>query len=285
MIKVTGKDLRNMNTSGKNSTYIKGSLSLLYISSVVITALMTIASLAGLISRATIYPTEDLVKSFVPNDVVNLFIGLPILLGSMWLTWRGKLTGPLFWMGALFFVFYNYVGYIFATPLTWVFLLYLPLVVMSAYTFISLITSIDGEHVSHMLNGAVPEKFAGGVLAGLGLLFILRVISVLVGAVVNGTDLPKTELAVNIADFFIAPAWIIGGIQLWRRQTFGYVTGLGLLFQGSMLFVALIIFLLLQPLLTNAPFAIVDVIVVFVMGLICFIPFGLFVRGAISNNE
>jgi len=274
-----------MNTSDHNNTYLIGRISLLYISSVVITALMTIASLAGLVSRATIYPTEDLVKSFVPNDVVNLFIGLPILLGSMWLTWRGKLIGPLFWMGALFFVFYNYVGYIFAAPLTWVFLLYLPLVVLSAYTFISLVASIDGEHVSHMLNGAVPEKFAGGVLAGLGLLFILRVIGVLVGAVVNGTDLPKTELAVNIADFFIAPAWIIGGIQLWRRQTFGYVTGLGLLFQGSMLFVALIIFLLLQPLLTNAPFAIVDVIVVFVMGLICFIPFGMFVRGVIANGK
>jgi len=161
-----------MNTSGNNSTYINGSLSLLYISSIIIAALMTISSLAGLISRGTIYPTEDLVRSFVPNDVVNLFIGLPILLGSMWLTWRGKLIGPLFWMGALFFVFYNYVGYIFAAPLTWVFLLYLPLVVLSAYAFISLVASIDGKHVSHMLSGAVPEKFAGGVLVGFGLVDI-----------------------------------------------------------------------------------------------------------------
>jgi hypothetical protein len=113
----------------------------------------------------------------------------------------------------------------------------------------------------------------------------LRVIGVLAGAIFNGMDLPRTELAVNVADFFIAPAWIIGGIQLWRSQIFGYVTGLGLLFQGSMLFIALIIFLLLQPLLTSAPFAIVDVIVIFVMGLICFIPFGLFVRGIISNEK
>jgi len=226
-----------------------------------------------------------LIQSFVPNDVVNLFIGLPILLGSMWLTRRGKLIGPLFWMGALFFVFYNYMGYIFAAPVTWAYLLYLSLTVLSAYTFVSLVVSIDGESVGQKLAGAVSEKLAGGVLAGLGLLFILRVIGVIAGAVVNGTDLPRTELAVNIADFFITPAWIIGGIQLWRRQTFGYVTGLGLLFQGSMLFIALIIFLLLQPLLTSAPFAIVDVIVVFVMGLICFIPFGLFVRGAISNNK
>jgi hypothetical protein len=43
----------------------------------------------------------------------------------------------------------------------------------------------------------------------------------------------------------------------------------------------LIAFLLLQPILTTAPFALADVVVVFVMGLICFIPFGLFVRGVL----
>jgi len=274
-----------MNENDNNNTHIKGTLSLIYASSIIIVILMAIASIAGLQSRTTIYPTEELVQSFVPNDVVNLFIGLPILLGSMWLTWRGKLIGPLFWMGALFFVFYNYIGYIFAIPLSWVFLLHLILAVLSVYTFIGLTARIDGENVSQRLKGAVPEKFAGGVLVGLGLLFMLRVISVLAGAIFKGTDLPRTELAVNIADFFITPAWIISGIHLWRRQTFGYVTGLGFLFQGSMLFIALIIFLLLQPLLTSAPFAIVDVTIILVMGLICFIPFGLFVRGVISNGK
>jgi hypothetical protein len=266
-----------------NNTHVRSKLSLIYASSILIAILMTIASIAGLLYRTTVYPTEELVQSFVPNDVVNLFIGLPILLGSVWLTWREKLIGPLFWTGALFFVFYNYIGYVFAVPLNWAFLLHLSLAVLSAYTFVSLLASIDGENVHQRLNGAVPEKFAGGVLAGLGLLFMMRGIAVLVGAVFNDVDLPRTELAVNIADFFITPAWIISGIQLWRRQTIGYVTGLGFLFQGSMLFIALIVFLLLQPLLTNAPFAIVDVLVILGMGLVCFIPFGLFVRGAVSK--
>jgi len=278
------KDLKNMNTSDNNAR-IKGKFSLIYASSIIIAVLMTIASIAGLQYRTTIYPTEELIQSFVPNDVVNLFIGLPILLGSMWLTWRGKLIGPLFWMGALFFVFYNYISYTFAMPLTWAFLLHLSLAVLSVYTFISIIINIDGEAVRQRLNRVVPEKLAGGALAGLGLLFMLRVIGVLAGAISSDVDLPKTELAVNIADFFITPAWIIGGIQLWRRQTLGYVTGLGFLFQGSMLFIALIVFLLLQPILTNTPLATIDIIVVLIMGLICFIPFGLFVRGAISNGK
>jgi len=270
-----------MNThQDRNTLPLKGNITLIYFLSFLIAILMTVASVAGLQSRAVIYPTEELIRSFVPNDVVNLFIGLPILLGSMYMTWRGKLIGLLCWSGALFFVFYNYTAYVFAMPLNWAFLLHLILVVLSMYTLIGLIANIDRKAVQQRLSGSVPEKFAGGVLAGLGLLFSLRVIGIIVNAIANGTLLAETELAVNIADFLTIPAWIIGGILLWRRQAFGYVTGLGLLFQGSMLFIGLIIFLLLQPILTSAPFALVDVVVIFVMGLICFIPFALFVRGA-----
>ncbi len=37
---------------------------------------------------------------------------------------------------------------------------------------------------------------------------------------------------------FITPAWITGGIRLWRRQALGYLSGTGLLFQARCLFVA-----------------------------------------------
>jgi hypothetical protein len=246
---------------------------------------MTAASVAGLQNRGAIYPTDELIRSFVPNDMVNLLIGLPILLGSMWLAWRGKLVGLLCWTGALFFVSYNYIAYAFAMPLNWAFLLHLVLVALSVYTLIGLIADIDGSLVQQRLRGAVPERFAGGVLAGLGFLFLLRVIGVLVNAITSGVPLAETELAVNIADFLTTPAWVIGGILLWRRNAFGYVTVLGLLFQGSMLFSALIVFLLLQPFLTGAPFAVIDVIVIFVMGLICFIPFALFARGVAKSKN
>jgi hypothetical protein len=75
----------------------------------------------------------------------------------------------------------------------------------------------------------------------------------------SSADVRRTELAVSISDFLITPAWIIVGILLWRRKELGYVTGLGMLFQGSMLFIALISFLLLQPFLTTAPLVIADI--------------------------
>jgi hypothetical protein len=188
-------------------------------------------------------------------------------------------------LAALFFVLYNYIVYVFAMPLSLAFLAHLALVMLSVYTLIGLLTSIDGKGVQQQLTGAVPERLAGGVLAGLGLLFFLLVIGAIVQALISQTALAETELALHVADFLITPAWVVCGVLLWQRKAFGYVAGLGLLFQASMLFIGLIIVLLLQPFLTAAPFNLVDVVVVFAMGLICFIPFALFIRGVVSNRN
>jgi len=275
----------NTNQERNASLPIRRDLALTYAISFIIAILMAAAAVAGLLYKTIIYPSDELLQSFLPNDVANLFIGLPMLLGSMWLTRRGKLIGLLLWPGALFFVLYNYIIYVFAMPLNVAFLMHLALVTMSVYTLIGLVASIDGKVVQQRLTGAVPERLAGGVLAGLGLLFFFQVIGIIVNALTSQTPIAETELALHISDFLIAPAWVICGILLWRRKEFGYVTGLGLLFQASMLFIGLIIFLLLQPFLTAAPFVLVDVVVIFTMGLICFIPFALFIRGVVSNRN
>ncbi len=279
--------MKEMNTNQERnvSLPIRRNLTLAYALSLVITFLMTAAAVSGFLYRTVIYPTDELLQSFLPNDVVNLFIGVPILLGSMWLARRGRLIGLLFWPGALFYVLYNYIAYVFGMPFNVAFLLYLTLVTLSAYTIIGLVASFDGTAVQQRLTGVVPERVGGGVLAVLGILFSLRVIAVFVGALVNQTPVAKTELSVLVSDFMINPAWIIGGVLLWRREALGYVTGIGLLFQASMLFIGLIFFMLLQPLLTDTPFILVDVVVVFIMGLVCFIPFALSVHGVVSNRS
>jgi hypothetical protein len=46
-------------------------------------SLVIAISVVGLLFQATIYPIDELRRAFVSNDVVNVFIGLPILLGSI----------------------------------------------------------------------------------------------------------------------------------------------------------------------------------------------------------
>ena len=59
------------------------SLTLVTISSLAIALIIAVVSVAGLLFQPVIYPAGELLQTFVPNDVINLVVGLPILLGSM----------------------------------------------------------------------------------------------------------------------------------------------------------------------------------------------------------
>ena len=273
-----------MNSRNENNLPIKHNLKLVYALSLIILSLMTLASISGIFFQSSIYPTDELLGTFISNDVVNLLVGLPIMLSSIFLSMRGKVLGLLFWPGALFFVLYNYIIYVLAMPFNAAFLLHLTLVTLSLYTTIILVENIDEKKIRQQLTGKVFEKLTGGILVGMGFLFLLQVIGIMGTSLVNHTIITGTDLATHVSDFLISPALVIGGVLLWRRKDFGYVSGLGLLFQVSMLFIGLIVFLIIQPFLTGTPFLLVDVLVVAIMGLICFIPLTLFIRGIRSGT-
>ncbi len=239
---------------------------------------MTALSLAGLLFPLAIYPSEDLRQSFVANDVVNLVIGLPALLGALWLARRGKLPGLLGLPGALFYVTYNAIAYAAAMPLTWPFFVHLALAILSALAIFLHLSSVDGAAVQARLQGRVAERLGAGVLMGFGALFFLRAVAEFFDGAANWA-----AFGVLVADGLTTPFWILGGLSLWRKQPLGYVSGAGLLFQASMLFIGLLAFFILQPFAAGVPFPLADFVVILVMGLIVFVPFGLFLRGAASS--
>ncbi|HNT77011.1 MAG TPA: hypothetical protein PKH77_18530 [Anaerolineae bacterium] len=263
---------------------ITRSLTLVYGLSLAVAILMTGASVAGLLAPDALYPTAVLRQSSVPNDAVNLLLGLPILLGVMALTRRDKLLGLLFWPGALLYVLYNTLAYVFAMPFGWMTALYAALALLSAATPVALIARVDREAIRRQFADAVPARVPGGALVGFGALFLLRGAGLVANALSGQAVLLPTEGALLIADTVFSVAWIVGGVLLWRRQALGYVLGAGLLFQASALFVGLILVLLLRPLLTPAPFVLADVIVIVGMTLICLAPFALFTRGVLLQQ-
>jgi hypothetical protein len=264
---------------------IKRNLKSAYALTWVITLLLAGASLAGLLTWGGLYPSEELRQSLLPNDVVNLLVGVPILLISLRLTRGGKLRGLLLWPGAMVYVLYNYIAYLVALPLSGMTAVFLALVGLSVYTLVDLFASIEIGAVGDQLDGKVPARTAGGILAVFGILFIFRVIFLAVSAQISEMPIEPIELGTLIADLVISPLMVVGGVLLWRRKSFGYAAGLGLLFQASMLFIGLIMLMLLQPMLTDASFVLMDVLVVAVMGLVCFVPFGLYLRGVRQVEE
>lgn len=269
-----------MNQSDAGAIHISKSI---YRYSLLIGLLMLGVSLVGLISPNKIYPTVEMRYSFLANDVVNLCIGLPILLLSMRYAQRGKLVGWLLWPGALLYVLYNYIAYLFGVPVGGITFGYIVIISLSGYLIFCLIRSIDTAFVRQMLEAVAPVKSAGGIMILFGAGFIIRAFNILFLAITRRTALSPLEIGVLIADIIVSILWIIGGYMLLRRMDLGYACGLGLLFAASMLFVALVVYLLLQPLLSGAPFALVDVLIVSLMGAICSIPFILFLRGAAQS--
>jgi hypothetical protein len=261
-------------------------LTLAYGASFLIAFIMTVASIVGLLYQAVLYPTGELLLSFVPSDTFNLVIGLPILLGSMWLARRGELVGLLCWPGALFYVLYMYIPYVIGVPFNVLFLAYLVLVALSAYTLIGLVASIDGEAVRQRLAGLVPARASAGILLGLAILIIVRQTAVIVTALAGQTPVDLPELSSWVADFTLAvPLLLGGGIQLWRRQALGYVAGAGLLLGYGVLALSLIPFMVLQSRYTASPLDVGGIVVILVMAALCFIPFMFFVRGATSERN
>jgi hypothetical protein len=248
--------------------------------SLVVALVMAAVSLAGLLLPANLYPTEELRRAFLANDVVNLVIGLPILLGALWLLRRANLLGLLGLPGALFYVTYNSIAYAAAMPLTWPFFVHLGLAILSAVAIFLHVSGVDAAVVQARLQGRVAERFGAGVLMGLGALFFLRALAEFFDGAAG-----MAEFGVLVADGLTTPFWILGGLYLWRKQPLGYVSGAGLLFQASMLFVGLLAFFILQPFVAGVPFPLADFIVIFVMGLVVFIPFGLYAQGVARPDQ
>ncbi len=245
-------------------------------------AWMGVLSLWGLIAPHSLYASPALVQSYMVNDAVNLLIGLPALALSLWLARRGSLIGLLFWPGGLLYVLYNYLAYVFGIPFQAFNLNFLALVLLSAALLVDLLRNIDHQDIQARLSGKVPVKLAGWLLIVFGVGFFLRAVGPVASALVDKTSLPVSEAGALVADLTLSLPWALGGLSLVRRRPFGFGSSLGFLYALALLFLGLILLLLLQPVMTTAPFDLGSLVVILVMSLVCFIPFGLFVRGVIQ---
>jgi hypothetical protein len=247
---------------------------------------MALASVTGLLLGSSLYPTEEMLLQKLPTDLFTLVVGLPLLLGSMWLAWRGNLLGLLFWPGALLYVLYIYLAYATGVPFSALFLVYVVLVALSVYTTIGLVASIDARAVRTRLASAVPDRLGGGILASIAILFTAINVADVLAALRSPAPEHLLLLPVWIADFAVlAPALLLGGLLLWQRKSLGYVSGAGLLLVGSLLFAGAILALAFPAFYTAAPVDMTGIVFVMAVGLVCFIPLVHFVRGIVNSER
>jgi len=227
-----------------------------------------------------------LVPGFLAQDVFNLAAGLPILVGALWLARRGSLFGLLLWPGALFYLVYTYVHYLIGAPFSALFLGYVAIVALSAYTTIGLVASTDGDAARQRLAGAVPPRLVGGLLVGLALLTVGQDGSGAVAtALAGGAPIDPLARGVWITDLTLGvPAMLIVGGLLWRRAALGYVAAAGLLLSFGMTSVVIAAMIALQPVLTGAPIDGATVVGLLIFGAVSLAPLLVFARGMASAH-
>jgi hypothetical protein len=284
-----------------NRLPIKRDLTLAYALSLVVAVLIAGVSAVGLVlGSAGLYGVDPkvaagitpssagvLVPGFLAQDVINLVVGLPVLLGSLWLARRDSLIGLLLWPGALFYVLYTYTLYIVGAPFSALFLAYVGLVALSAYTTIGIVASIDGEQVRQRLAGVVPARIVGGILIGLAFLTLAQDAGgALVTALAGGVPSDPVAQRVWIVDLAVeVPAVLIGGVLLWRREALGYVAGAGLLLQFGLMPTGLAAIIVLQPFLSAEPLNAGTFVGLLIFSTVCFATLAFFVRGAAERQR
>jgi hypothetical protein len=281
-----------------NTLPLKGDRTLAYRTSLLIALLTVVVSAAGLAWGTSLYGVESnralgvsastagvLVPGFLVQDIFNLVVGLPILLGVLWLGRRGSLIGLLLWPGALLYLADTYVHYLVGAPFSAAFLGYVAIVALSAYTTIGLVASIDGDIVRHRLGGAVRPRLVGGLLVGLALLtFGQDASGAVVTALAGGPPIDPLARGVWIDDLTLGvPAMLIVGGLLWRRAALGYVAAAGLLLSFGMTSVVIAAMIALQPVLTGAPIDEATVMGLLIFGAVSLAPILLFGRGTAAR--
>src|SRR3990172_9261330 len=112
------------------------------------------------------YDTLSSTAQMQANDLITLVVGLPLLVVSTWLAFRGSLRGRLLLTGTLAFFLYTYMSMSVLTAYNALFLIYVALFTLSLYAFILSMLSFDLADLPKHFSPSLPRGWiAGGLFA------------------------------------------------------------------------------------------------------------------------
>ena len=206
---------------------INGNLTAVYRLSGLLAALLLLASGVGLGfgSRGLYEAYPASLAAMVGQDIVTLVLGLPLLLGAVWLTRRGSGAGLLLWAGVLFYFAYSYYFFL-VGGFNALFLIYVAIVATSLYALLALLFRIDADALAAEFRERAPVRRTAVFFIVTALLFVvmwggLSLASALTGA----TPGAVVHLVVAIDGAVLLPLLLWSGLKLWRREAWGYVLG------------------------------------------------------------
>jgi len=191
----------------------------------------SIASYAGVFIESTYARETTLYASQgIGQDIVNLFVVVPILLITSFYAWRKSKLGLLIWSGAIFYLAYSYAIYSFGLHFNRFFVVYCLILGLSFYSLVYFVLSSLQENVTEWFLKKGSTKSTGIFLISIAVLFYIIWLSELIPSI-RMNEIPKsiTESGllinpVHVLDLAIClPALLLTGIALIKNKSIGFL--------------------------------------------------------------
>jgi hypothetical protein len=193
--------------------------------------LTAIVSYAGIFMEST-YARENTFYAAqgIGQDIVNLFIVVPVLFIVSIFAWRNSKLALLIWSGAVFYLAYSYTIYCFGLHFNNLFIAYCLILGLSFYSLIYFVILSLKENVSEWFSKELSTKVTGIFLIVIAVLFYFIWLSEIIPAIFKNTiptSIIESGLLINpvhVLDIAIClPALIITGIALMKKKNIGFL--------------------------------------------------------------
>jgi hypothetical protein len=166
--------------------------------------------------------------TFKGTDVITLVLSIPLLIIAFVLYHRNLLRGGLLLLSAIPYFIYIGASMTFSAAFNSAFLLYVALLSVSLYTFLTVLSAIDSSVLSRHVLPGFPHRGLAIFLFISGIGTFLVWLSELVGPLLTGSTPanlgPYTTMFTHGFDSaIITPALLITGVFLLQRRPAGYL--------------------------------------------------------------
>jgi hypothetical protein len=221
--------------------------------------LLIIATVAGVFLPETYAQDAPYFASQgIAQDVITLFVTVPVLVISFIFALRGSLRARLVWLGMIGYVLYSYVMYAFSVRFNSLFLVYVCILGLAIYSFVGTIATTDAEAVKELVttrrkNTGKFRRRTAIILFVIAALFYMLWLSELIPALLGGYT-PQSVIdnglptnAVHVLDMaWLLPGLIISGIMLLKDKPLGYVLPPAIFGYAAMLGLAILAMVVMQ---------------------------------------
>jgi hypothetical protein len=164
------------------------------------------------------------------QDMVDLFIAVPMLILSLILMLGNKVIAYFFFGGTVFYILYSFVIYCFGVHFNRLFLLYCMTLGLTIYIFILLVSGLSKLDVKGWFRGNIPCRLTGVYFIIVAAIFCFLWLKEIIPALVTNA-VPKSVAdygllvnPVHVADLsFALPGLIIVSVLLFKKYNLGYI--------------------------------------------------------------